>query len=308
MNPSSSLCTRRKTSPRASLVGSYHPRPDPHCTFARNSSISGSYPVMPSSRLAGELDGTGLRSFSAPALPADREAGALQRRAERAGACDGPLRARASGSHFPRQSRQSRAAAGEDPILVRFLIFLAVCALLALCFGPDVVAEDTGVGGADHFAGSLGGAPQLSSILVRRYRPRPLWRLARRHRFRTHRRRTLSYGFATRQEARAFVETALKRRRGGLGRCGVAYSLILADAGPDGPSDCDIRTLISGTRREAAVGSAGSAHKLGKIASPDTAKVQGNPVMRRRPCWTETRAAASGFRRIVTNSVVAREG
>ena len=49
---------------------------------------------MPSSRLARELDGTGLRSFSAPALPADREADALQRRAERAGACDGPLWAR----------------------------------------------------------------------------------------------------------------------------------------------------------------------------------------------------------------------
>jgi predicted DNA-binding WGR domain protein len=69
--------------------------------------------------------------------------------------------------------------------------------------------------------------------------------------------RTFSYGFGTRQEAKAFVETALKRRRGALRRCGVAYSLVLADTGPDGPSDGDIRTLISGTSRGAAAGSAG---------------------------------------------------
>jgi hypothetical protein len=53
--------------------------------------------------------------------------------------------------------------------------------------------------------------------------------------------RTFSYGFATCQEAKAFVETALKRRGGALRRCGVAYSLILADTGPDYPSDGDIR-------------------------------------------------------------------
>ena len=64
--------------------------------------------------------------------------------------------------------------------------------------------------------------------------------------------RTLSYGFATRQEAKAFVERALKRRRGALGRCGAAYRLVEAITGPDGPRDDDIRTLISGTSRGAA--------------------------------------------------------
>jgi predicted DNA-binding WGR domain protein len=61
--------------------------------------------------------------------------------------------------------------------------------------------------------------------------------------------RTFSKGFATRQEAKAFLEAALKRRRGALRRCGVAYSLIEATAGPDGPSDGEICTLISGTRQ-----------------------------------------------------------
>ena len=64
--------------------------------------------------------------------------------------------------------------------------------------------------------------------------------------------RTLSYGFATRQEAKAFVERALKRRRGALGRCGAAYHLVEAITGADGPRDGDIRTLISGTSRWAA--------------------------------------------------------
>ncbi len=59
--------------------------------------------------------------------------------------------------------------------------------------------------------------------------------------------RTLSYGFTTRQEAKAFLEAALKRRRGALRRCGVAYCLVESITGPDGPSDGDIRALISGT-------------------------------------------------------------
>jgi hypothetical protein len=65
------------------------------CTLARNSSI---LEVVSghgrSSRLAQELDRAALRSFSAPALPGDREAVAQQGRAKPAGACDGPLWAR----------------------------------------------------------------------------------------------------------------------------------------------------------------------------------------------------------------------
>ncbi len=47
-----------------------------------------------SSRLSAGVGLSGLRPGFAPALPADREADALQGRAERAGACDGPLAAR----------------------------------------------------------------------------------------------------------------------------------------------------------------------------------------------------------------------
>ena len=95
--------------------------------------------------------------------------------------------------------------------------------------------------------------------------------------------RTLSYGFATRQEARAFVETALKRRRGALRRCGVAYSLILADAGPDGPSDSDIRTLISGTSRGAAAGSAGVTAQARQDREPRRSKSPGKPCNETSP-------------------------
>src|SRR5271168_3939146 len=129
--PGSSLCTSPKTSPLASLVGSHHPRPawltirisplprryfrlslvlsfrssfhgggfrsstTAQCTLSRSSSISGSCPVMSAPRVLSAGAGlNGLGLVFAPALPADREAVALQGRAERAGACDAPLAAR----------------------------------------------------------------------------------------------------------------------------------------------------------------------------------------------------------------------
>ena len=95
--------------------------------------------------------------------------------------------------------------------------------------------------------------------------------------------RTLSYGFATRQEAKAFVETALKRRRGALRRCGVAYRLVLADTGPDGPSDGDIRTLISGTSREAAAGSARVSAQARQDRQPRHSKSPGKPCNETSP-------------------------
>src|SRR5271157_3634256 len=131
VRPGSSLCTSPKTSPLASLVGSHHPRPawltirisplprryfrlsfvlslrssfhgggvrsstTAQCTLSRSSSISGSCPVMSAPRILSAGAGlNGLGLGFAPALPADREAVALQGRAERAGACDAPLAAR----------------------------------------------------------------------------------------------------------------------------------------------------------------------------------------------------------------------
>src|SRR5271166_2211747 len=131
VRPGSSLCTSPKTSPLASLVGSHHPRPawltirisplprryfrlsfvlsfrssfqgggvrsstTAQCTLWRRSSISGSCPVMSAPRVLSAGAGlNGLGLVFAPARPADREAGALQGRAERAGACDAPLSAR----------------------------------------------------------------------------------------------------------------------------------------------------------------------------------------------------------------------
>src|SRR5271166_5559571 len=129
--PGSSLCTSPKTSPFASLVGSHHPRPawltirisplprryfrlsfvlsfpssfqgggvrsstTAQCTLSRSSSISGSCPVMSAPRVLSPGAGlNGLGLVFAPAPPADREAVALQGRAERAGACDAPFAAR----------------------------------------------------------------------------------------------------------------------------------------------------------------------------------------------------------------------
>src|SRR6202453_2677620 len=131
LRPGSSLCTSPKTSPLASLVGSHHPRPEwltirtsplprryfrlsfvlsfrssfqgggerssttAQCTLWRSSSISASCPVMSAPRVL--IAGAGLNGLGlvfAPALPADREAAALQGRAERAGARDKPLPAR----------------------------------------------------------------------------------------------------------------------------------------------------------------------------------------------------------------------
>src|SRR5271166_3803282 len=131
VRPGSSLCTSPKTSPLASLVGSHHPRPawltirisplprryfrlslvlsfrssfhgggvrsstTAQCTLSRRSSISGSCPVMSAPRVLSAGAGlNGLGLVFAPALPADREAVALQGRAERAGACDAPFAAR----------------------------------------------------------------------------------------------------------------------------------------------------------------------------------------------------------------------
>ena len=65
------------------------------CTLSRSSSISGSCPVMSAPRVLSAGAGlNGLGLVFAPALPADREAVALQGRAERAGACDAPFAAR----------------------------------------------------------------------------------------------------------------------------------------------------------------------------------------------------------------------
>src|SRR5208283_3636562 len=127
VRPGSSLCTNPNTSPLASLVGSHHPRPawltirisplprryfrlslvltfrsifhvggvcsstTAQCTLARSSSISGSCPVMSAPRVcAQELGSMAFPLVFAPALPGDREAVALQGRAERAGACNPP--------------------------------------------------------------------------------------------------------------------------------------------------------------------------------------------------------------------------
>src|SRR5271166_475377 len=131
LRPGSSLCTSPKTSPLASLVGSHHPRPawltirisplprryfrlslvlsfrssfhgggvrsstTAQCTLSRRSSISGSCPVMSAPRVLSAGAGlNGLGLVFAPAPAADREAVALQGRAERAGACDAPFAAR----------------------------------------------------------------------------------------------------------------------------------------------------------------------------------------------------------------------
>src|SRR5271157_6004783 len=126
--PGSSLCTSPKTSPLASLVGSHHPRPawltiriSPlprryfrlsfvlsfrssfHGSGVRSSHHGAMHPMaqfldfrvvsghVRSSRLSAGAGLNGLGLGFAPALPADREAVALQGRAERAGACDAPL-------------------------------------------------------------------------------------------------------------------------------------------------------------------------------------------------------------------------
>ena len=62
--------------------------------------------------------------------------------------------------------------------------------------------------------------------------------------------RTLRYDFHSWEEAEAFVEAGLRRRRGAPKRCGAAYRLIEASGEPDGLADEDIRALIAakGTR------------------------------------------------------------
>src|SRR5271166_2050324 len=147
----SSLWTSPKTSPLASLVGSHHPRPawltirisplprryfrlslvlsfrsnlhgggvrsstTAQCTLSRSSSISGSFPVMSAPRVLSAGAGpSGLGLVSAPAPPPDREAGALQGRAERAGACDAPLAARpAPAVAIPSPSLLTRRLSGD---------------------------------------------------------------------------------------------------------------------------------------------------------------------------------------------------
>ena len=100
------------------------------------------------------------------------------------------LRGGAGNGKSGRKQRQSagRLQAGQSRAVKREPYFSASVRSWRALLRTACFAEDTGVGGAGHFAGSLGGAPQLSSVLARRYRPRSLWRLACRHRFRTHRR------------------------------------------------------------------------------------------------------------------------
>jgi len=151
LRPGSSLCTSPKTSPLASLVGSHHPRPAwltirisplPRRYFRlslvlsfRSSFHGGGGPLqhhgamhlvaqfldfrvgsghVRSSRLSAGAGLNGLGLVLAPAPAADREAVALQGRAERAGACDAPFAARtAPAVAIPpllRFSRESSAA------------------------------------------------------------------------------------------------------------------------------------------------------------------------------------------------------
>jgi hypothetical protein len=57
----------------------------------------------------------------------------------------------------------------------------------------------------------------------------------------------LRYDFTSREEADAFVEAGLRRRRGAPKRCGAAYRLIEASTEPEGPSREDVLDLISGS-------------------------------------------------------------
>ena len=59
--------------------------------------------------------------------------------------------------------------------------------------------------------------------------------------------RTLRYDFTSREEADAFVEAGLRRRRGAPKRCGAAYRLIEASTEPGGPSREDVLELASGS-------------------------------------------------------------
>jgi hypothetical protein len=72
--------------------------------------------------------------------------------------------------------------------------------------------------------------------------------------------RTFRYDFGLREDAAAFVETRLKRRRGAPHRCGAAYRLIEASSGTQGFFDPDtIRTLIESPPRRTAQSSAAEA-------------------------------------------------